>query len=223
MAQEQSWTDDDRTELLESIRSAIIGEVRLAKRAKDEIVEYCSEAYIADTCPENEHDKFIQSAADEFNRAVAAHESEKVGWPAVTDCDRLDRVEVALRDRGIIFWQASPCCDSCTVADLPDRIELINNRHSGFRSRVRGYAFFIDQTLPEQLADDTQLTVCLAYGWFSPDDSKVDPNAYEAKALGIAREVCECLRAEGFEPDWEGSFDRKIRAKVNWQRRTKLE
>ena len=30
------------------------------------------------------------------------------------------------------------------------------------------------------------------------------PSRYESKALGIAREVCKCLRDERFAPDWNG-------------------
>ena len=127
-------------------------------------------------------------------------------WPPETDCDRLDRVEETLRGRGILLWQVSPCCDTCTGGELPDRIDEIDRRYPGFRDRVRGYAFFIDQNMADMLAEDTQVSVYLAYGWFSPDDSTVAPEVYESKALGIAREVCDCLREHGFEPDWDGSL-----------------
>jgi hypothetical protein len=141
----------------------------------------------------------------------------------VTDCDRLDRVEDALRDQEILLWQVSPCCDTCTGAELPDRIDVINGRFPGFHDRVRGYAFFIDQNMPEMLAKSTELSVYLAYGWFSPDGSEVAPEVYQKHALGIAREVCEALRDEGFEANWDGDFARKIGVSLNWQRRTKLE
>src|SRR5262249_35035551 len=161
------------------------------------------EIYVQDECPEHEWDKFIQFAADELNQAAIRLGSEKDTWPEETDCDRLDRVEIALRERGILLWQASPCCDTCTRGELLDRIDVIDGRHPGFRDRVRGYTFFIDQNMPETLADSPQLLVYLAYGWFSPDDSKVAPHVYEKSALSIAREVCECLQDEGFEPDWD--------------------
>lgn len=101
---------------------------------------------------------------------------------------------------------------------------MIDNRYPGVRERVRGYAFFIDQNLPDELAESTQASVALAYGWFSPDDSDVARELYEKNALGIAREVCECLRNEGFEPDWNGDLARsKIRVSLDWRRRTLLE
>ena len=166
---------------------------------------------------------FIQFAAHELERAATWLASEQATWPDETDCDRLDRVEVALRERGILLWQVSPCCDTCTGAELPDRIEAINRRYPGFRDRVGGYAFFIDQNMPHMLAENTHVSVYLAYGWFSSDDSEVAHDIYERNALGIAREVCECLRNEGFEANWNGDFARKIGVSLNWQRRTILD
>lgn len=223
MVNEHVWNDQSRDELRETLRSVILGEVRLAKRAHEDILDGCQEVYIQDECPEREWDKFIQFAGEELNRAATRLASEKATWPEETDCDRLDRAEAALRDRGILLWQVSPCCDTCTAAELPDRIEVLNRRYPGFRHRARGYAFFIDQNMPEMLADSTELSLYLGYGWFSPDGSEVAPEIYEKNALGIAREVCDCLSDEGFEPDWNGDFSRKIGVSLNWQRRHMLE
>jgi hypothetical protein len=223
MSGEQVWNDQTRDELREMLRSAILGELRLAKRVPEEILETCREVYIQDECPDREVETFIRFAADELNRAAMQLASEKAGWPDETDCDRLDRVEVALRERGILLWQVSPCCDTCTLAELPDRMDVIHRHDPGFRDLIRGYGFFIDQNMPDMLADSTMLSVYLAYGWFSPDGSKVAPEVYETKALGIAREICGCLRDERFEVDWDGNLSRKIGISLNWQRRTILE
>jgi hypothetical protein len=222
MSDEKAWNDQSRGELRKTLRSAILGELRLAKRGHEDILENCREVYIQDECPDDESETFIQFAADELDRARTQLASEEAKWPDETDCDRLDRVEGALRERGILLWQVSPCCDTCTGAELPDRIDLIDNRYPGFRDRARGYAFFIDQRMPEMLADSTKLSVYLAYGWFSLDGSETAPPVYEMKALGIAREVCKCLRDEGFEVNWDGNFTRKIGISLNWQRRATL-
>ena len=50
----------------------------------------------------------------------------------------------------------------------------------------------------------------LAYGWLSPDGKDIDPDIYPGHALGIARELCECLRDGGFEPFWNGDLAKKI-------------
>ena len=185
MNNEQVWNDESRDQLLKTLQWVICGELRLAKRGHEEILEACREACISDVCPERERDTFIQFAADELNRTATRLASEMATWPEETDCDRLDRVEVALRDLGILLWQVSPCCDTCTGGELPDRIDLMNRRYPGFRDRVRGYAFFIDQNMPEMLADGPHLSVYLAYGWFKPDNSEVAPVVYERNAVGI--------------------------------------
>lgn len=220
MSENRTWDDTSREQLREALRDRVLGEVRLAKSDRDDILDAC--AGIADECPEGERDMFIRFAADELEQAVARHAAEQAAWPRETDCDRLDRVETDLRDRGILLWQVSPCCDTCTGAELPERIDEIDGRHPGFRDRVRGYAFFIDQNMPEMLADGTRLSVYLAYGWFSPDKRDIARDAYEKSALGVAEEVCNCLREHGLEPDWGGDFSRKIGVSLNWQRRTML-
>lgn len=223
MSHDEVWNDESRDRLRETLRSAILGELRLAKQGPDEILGTCREVYIQEDSPEHEWDKFIQFCADEIRRLANQLACERATWPEETDCDRLDRVETALRERGILLWQASPCCDTCTGGELPDRISVINLKDPGFRDRVRGYAFFIDQNLPESLAEDTRVTVCLAYGWFSPDNSEVAQEIYQRNAISIAREVCQCLKDEGFEVNWDGDLSRKICISLNWQRRTMLE
>jgi hypothetical protein len=223
MCGNQTWNDESRKKLCEQLTSRILGELRLAKSRDADILQNCFEIYIRDDCPEREVDTLSQFAANELERIKAELEAEKENWPDETDCDRLDRVEVALRDRGIMLWQASPCCDSCTGGELMDRLDVVDGRHPGFKTRCRGYTFFIDQRLPEYLAESTELQLYLAYGWFTPDDSDVLPEIYIEKALKIAREVCECLRDEGFEAGWDGDFSRKIEISVNWRRRELLE
>ena len=217
------WNDGSRTELRETLRTTVLGEVRLAKSSHDEIIDTCRVVYIDEESPEQEREQFVRFATEELGNAATNHTKEQINWPRETDCDRLDRVDTALRDNGILLWQASPCCDTCTVGELPDRIEAIDRRHPGFSNRLRGYAFFIDQNMADMLAEDTNISVYLAYGWYSEDGSSVSPELYERNALGIAREVCECLQENGFEPNWDGSFSKKIGISLNWQRRTMLE
>lgn len=223
MGNEQVWNDTARDKFRETLRSTILGELRLANRGHEEILAACRETYIQEECPEGEWNSFIQFAADELQRAAARLAAETATWPEETDCDRLDRVEAVLRERGIVLWQVSPCCDTCTLGELSERVDLISHRYPGFRDRLRGYAFFIDQNLPYMLAAGSNVSVYLGYGWYSPDGSEVPPETYEKKALAIAREVCECLRGEGFGPDWNGQINRKIGISLNWRRRSMLE
>ncbi len=223
MSKKLDWNDASREDLRAVIQNQVLGEVRLARSAREDILCGCCEVYIDDECPVEERSLFTRFAEDRLDQAIQRHAAEQMAWPPETDCDRLDRVEADLRNRGILLWQVSPCCDTCSGAELPDRIDLVEQRHPGFRARVRGYAFFIDQNMADALGESTRLSVYLAYGWFSSDDSDPAPEAYEANALGIAREVCDCLREHGFDPDWDGSFRKKIGLPLNWQRRTLLE
>jgi hypothetical protein len=223
MSLEHDWNDLSRDDLRTTLRSYILGELRLLRRDQKAILDACREIYLVDGCPECEQADFVQFAAEEINQTAAMLASEKVTWPVETDCDRLDRIEASLRDRGILLWQVSPCCDSCTQSELPDRVKLIDARYPGFQDRIRGYAFFIDQNMPEMLSDGTELSVYLGYGWFSSDNSEVSQEVYEANALSIAREVSACLHEEGFEINWDGSLARKIGLSINWQRREVLD
>lgn len=223
MSKPSAWDDKSRENLRKRLRSIILGELRLSKESPKSILETCRDVYIQGECPEKEQDKFIQFATEVLERTAATLAAEQKTWPKQTDCDRLDRVEAALRDKGILLWQASPCCDTCTGGDLPDRIDVVARRHPGFRKLLRGYAFFIDQSLPDELAESTTISLYLAYGWFPPDDKEPSPELYEKNALAIANEVCQCLRRERFKILWDGSFSKKIGFTLNWQRRTLLE
>jgi hypothetical protein len=222
MTTESKWTEDDRENLRETIRNAVLGHLRVAKSDHEDILELCKEVYINEECPEKERPAFVNYASEQLEKWAQEFAAEQAHWPPETDSDRLDQVEVDLRDRGIMLWQASPCCDTCTASELPDRVDVLEGRQPGFRKRLRGYAFYIDQSLADELADSTNLTVYLAYGWCSEDGSNVEPDVYEKNALGIAEEICQCLRARGFEPDWDGDFSKKIGVSLTWQRRSAL-
>lgn len=215
-------SSESRESLKEALRDLVLGEVRLSKSDRDTILETCREVHIDEECSEGEKEVFIRFAADELEKAIRRHSAEQLTWPSETDCDRLDRVEASLRNRGILLWQVSPCCDTCTIGEFSERIDEVERQYPGFRDRIRGYAFFIDQNMAEMLAEDTEIAVYLGYGWFSPDDTDVAPDIYEKSSLGIAKEVCDCFRENGFEPDWDGSFSRKIGVTLNWQRRSTL-
>lgn len=118
MGDEPIWNDESRDGLRETLRQVILGELRLAKRGHEEILETCREAYIQDECPESEMDTFLHFAAEELDRAATQLAAEEATWPDETDCDRLDRVEVALRERGILLWQAPPAVTHARVPNF---------------------------------------------------------------------------------------------------------
>lgn len=103
MSEAHAWTDSSREQLRKTLRSAILGELRLSKRSRQEILGACLEIHILEECPENEWNELIQFSADEFERASSRLSAEKATWPVSTDCDRLDDVEAALREQGILM------------------------------------------------------------------------------------------------------------------------
>jgi len=222
MTNDSKWSDEERDDLRTVLRMTVLGKVRLARDSSDAILQSCFER-IDDECPDDEVAAFRDFVTKELKLREQEQTDAARHWPAVTDCDRLDRVEQDLQGRGIVLWQASPCCDTCTTSELTGRVNQIECRVPGFRARVRGYAFFIDQNLPEQLAEGPELDLYVGYGWFLPAEHEVSQAEYETHALQIAREVCASLSAAGFEPDWDGTLSRKIGISLAWQRRTRLE
>lgn len=216
------WGDEARDDLKSTIRVIATGEIRLGKNQHAEILDLLREVYINEDAPEGEQDAFVQYAREQIEAAAVRHAEDKAAWAGETDCDRLDHAEAALRDAGVLLWQVSPCCDTCSGAELPDRIDEIEARYPGFRERLDGYAFFIEQNMADMLSDGTQISVYLAYGWFPPEDARPDQSLYEENALRIGGMVKDQLERLGLEVDWNGSLSKKIGVTVNWQRREPL-
>jgi hypothetical protein len=222
LTQLEEWDEAASEDLRETIRNMALGEVRLNRSDPGEILEACREVHIEDQAPESLWPEFLRFAAAQIKDAASAHAQEQKLWPQETDCDRLDRVEEELRKNGILFWQVSPCCDTCSSAELPDQIDAIEEIQTGFRETVRGYSFYIEQNLADMLVDGTQISLYLAYGWLRPESSELGQDEYEARALGIAGEVRDCLTGHGLEVKWNGELSQKIGVSVNWQRRTRI-
>lgn len=104
---------------------------------------------------------------------------------------------------------------------LEDYIAALDREHPGLLGRLRGYAYFHDQSL-DDLSWETEVTLWLPYGWFSEDWKDAKRKVYEKNAMAIAAEVVASLREHGLDAVWEGRFDRRIALTVNWQRRTLL-
>jgi len=104
MSEKSGWDDESREHLRENLRFRILGEVRLYKRDPKEILDGFREFPIQEDAPEAEWDTFLRFASDEMKKVADTLAAEMAEWPAVTDCDRLDRAEDALRERGILLW-----------------------------------------------------------------------------------------------------------------------
>jgi hypothetical protein len=138
-----------------------------------------------------------------LERALAAHAAAEAGWPALTDCDRLDAAFAALEQQGVIARQNFSCCGNCGSSEIWGEIDAA--RDAG--DPAYGYAFYHIQDT-ENAADGGALF--LNYG-------AVDEG--EAAALSVAHEIVDALKAKGLETDWDGSWDRRIGVSLDWKRR----
>ncbi|MGA9525366.1 MAG: alpha/beta hydrolase-fold protein, partial [Myxococcaceae bacterium] len=77
-------------------------------------------------------------ATSVLDRRMEAQAREEKGWPAITDCDRLDRAFAALEAAGILARQNYEDCGTCGGAAILD--ELNAAREAG--RHARGYVFF---------------------------------------------------------------------------------
>ena len=94
---------------------------------------------------------------DMVTDAIDQHMYEQSTWPAVTDCDLLDRAFAELEGRGILCRQNYCSCPSDGHAELVDEMEIA--RKAG--RDVRGYAFFDQQVTDMAIHNGT---LCLAFG-----------------------------------------------------------
>lgn len=134
---------------------------------------------------------------------LAQHRQEAAGWPAVTDCQRLDAAFSALEADGIVARQNFTCCQSCGHAEIAEQIDCAER--SG--QVTRGYTFFHQQ--------DTESAVeygslYLAYGATSPGGPG---------AMSIAQDVVAALRKQGLTVTWGGSTSQRIGVSLDWKRR----
>lgn len=123
------------------------------------------------------------------------------GWPAQTDCDRLDAVFAQLDAHGI-------CALANAGYDMSDGIADASEIMAEAPGRYRGYCFYHGQDV-ERAVDGGGLT--MAFG------ALVDQ---PARQQAVGREVAEALTAAGFKPEWDGSAGARISLPAfDWKRR----
>lgn len=136
---------------------------------------------------------------------VARQAAEQAAWPAVTDCDRLDRAFDALRARGILAIHNAGYTASEGVAEMSERYHAAGGPESG----IVGYCFYHRQDMEYALE---HRTLGLAYG---------DIDGDTARGAEVGERVRHELEAAGLRVEWSGSVDDKIDvAGFHWRRRT---
>lgn len=136
-------------------------------------------------------------------QAVAACLAEQADWPAVTDCDRLDRAFAELSEVGIVSRQNFSCCDNCGCHEIRDEMD----GQAARGGPVRGYAFYPrDETRTAAAGGGLRLS----FG--AVEDEEVD-------AAAIGYEIVGALRRHGLRAEWSGDRGRRIAVRLDWKRR----
>lgn len=138
-----------------------------------------------------------------LREVLAEHARAAAGWPAVTDCDRLDAAFAALEADGIIARQNFTCCTTCGTTEIWDEVQEASD--AGLPAR--GYTFYHFQDTDAAVEGHG---VFLAYGACEKGDTA---------ALNVAQEIVAALEAQGLSPTWSGSWSERIALPLDWKRR----
>ncbi len=123
-------------------------------------------------------------------------------WPKLTDCDRLDKVFLDLRDAGVCALSNA----GYTMSDgYSDVTEAVANAPAG---HYHGYCFYHGQDVDRAVEGHG---VMIAFG-----DLKDDPE----RSLAVGQQVAAALQVAGFALEWNRTIDSRIDIPVfEWQRR----
>ena len=186
-------------DIIGDLRESIERDVAAGFLSPEDVVESAIDYLSDEVDPER-----LRPAAERLTAsALAAHAEAEKTWPAVTDCDRLDRAFAGLEADGIVARHDFSCCGSCGAAEI---LDVMENVAAGGRP-VRGYTFYH--------AQDTEGAVD-GYGLYLNYGTADDD---EAAAVAVARDVVAALEHQGLAPRWDGSWSTRIFVPLDWKRR----
>jgi hypothetical protein len=136
--------------------------------------------------------------------AVAERAKEVASWPAVTDCDHLDRAFATLNAAGVLARQNFACCNSCGHGEMFD---LVHQQRERGRA-IDGYVFYHQQDTDRVVGGDG---LHLRYASMSGGRDA---------AVALGRRVVSALAAEGLAVEWDEDPSRTIHVSpFDWKRR----
>jgi len=193
-------TTELEQELSEYVRRCLAGGFHTRQKAMEFAIEVLST---------NENDSYdlLAIAKPLAEKLYQDQLQAQTCWPAITDCDRLDRAFDELNRAGIVSRQNFSCCGTCGAAEI--ECEMKDEEEKGIT--VRGYTFYHMQDT-ESATDGYGL--CLNYG------SVV--NGEEA-AISIGHEIVDAMQRNGLKTQWDGSWSKRIIVSLDWKRRMPTE
>jgi hypothetical protein len=183
-------------DVMDELRWHVRSELRMGFRPADEIAESVMEMDEWDDpdaiLPMVEH--LVRTESDALRQ-------EQAGWPAVTDCDRLDLAFDELERRGIVARHHFSCCMNCGSKEIWG--EVADAEEAGMQAR--GYAFYHEQDTAGAAEEGGLL---LAYG-----------ASEDGAAAAVGHEIAAVLHAQGLATEWDGSPETRIGVTMDWKRR----
>ncbi|WDA41767.1 DUF6891 domain-containing protein [Erythrobacter sp. BLCC-B19] len=162
------------------------------------------ETYIADMAFDPDAAPYAAAVRDHARAAMVAKRAAEAGWPAETDCDRLDRAFAALEADGILALHNAGVTTSDAHGDAWD---TIGRSPPG---RWRGFAFYHGQDVDRAVGGG---------GLFIGFDA-VAEGAPAKQAIGDA--ITAALAAERLAANWNRDPETRIEVPgIVWQRRTR--
>jgi hypothetical protein len=139
-------------------------------------------------------------------QALAAKRAAEAQWPPITDNDKLDRAFARLHEQGICALQYAGNTQQDGLVSVADTLDEAGDD----ADRYTGYCFFHSQDIDSALEGEG---LRLAFGCIGSDEPE--------DVVRVGRRICDVLRAEGFEVEWDGTATKRIKVpELRWQRRT---
>ena len=187
------------TELDSDVLEEIDVLVRSSFWDRDRILEIICEEYAPGDLDEKSVSLAIASSIDKWH-------TSQVGWPDVTDCDRLDQAFTKLNELGVVSLHNA----GMTQSDGYDDFREIYASHPR-KDELVGYCYYHGQDL-ERVVRGGPLFFC-----FGPCNAALE----ETEGVKVGRMIANQLTDAGLQVEWDGTFDKRMRvSKFNWQRRT---
>lgn len=191
--------ETDATEKIDWLRESIRRDVATGFYDEDAILTHAVDSFEEEFEPA----ELRRESQRLLREALAEHKAAQRGWPARTDCDRLDDAFAALEAKGVVARQHFTCCGTCGSTEIWDEIDVVQKAGRP----ARGYAFYHVQDT-ERAAEGGGLY--LNYGACEEG---------EEAALAVAKDIVTHLEAHGLRTEWDGSWGQRIAVSLDWKRR----
>lgn len=136
--------------------------------------------------------------------AFLAHQKDSVNWKKPTDFDRIVKAFDQLNKEKIVSLHKA----GYTRQDAESDCNEIIHELSTIGITAKGYCYYHTQDLERVILDDRMLYI--GYG-------SIDQN--DKTALNIANQIIMIFELNGFQTEWNGSLNKRIKIKnVNWEK-----